>query len=78
METERYILIESSFLSNGVRNTTYGIAYTDFSNGIPVILKAIPDLSTNKDRVQYLAVLCTELQLSPLHLRDVIDDFLAE
>lgn len=78
METEQYILIESSFLTNGVRHTTYGIAYADSSDGTPVILEAIPDLSTNKERVRQLVKLCTKLQLSPIHLRDVIDDFLAE
>lgn len=78
METEQYIWIESSYSANGVLYTTYGIAYADFSDGVPVILEAIPDLSTNQDRVQHLAALCTELRLSPMHLRDVIDDFLAE
>ena len=78
METEQYIWIESSYSANGVLYTTYGIAYADFSDGVPVILETIPDLSTNKERVRQLVKLCTKLQLSPIHLHDVIDDFLAE
>jgi len=78
MEPKQYIWIESNYRANGVLYTAYGIAYVDFSDGVPVILKAIPDLSTDKDRVQQLAALCTELQISPMHLRDVIDDFLSE
>jgi len=78
METKQYILIESSFRANGVSHTAYGIARADFSDGIPVILEAIPDLSADKDRVQQLVKLCTELQLSPMHLGDVVDDFLGE
>lgn len=75
METEQYILIESNYQVNGVQRITYGIAYID---GADVILEAIPDLSINKERVQHFAALCTELHLSPIHLRDVIDDFLTE
>ena len=74
MDKPQYILIESRYQIHGTLRTTYGIAYTNCA----VILEAIPDLSENKDRVQRLAALCTKWELSPIHLRDLIDDFLAQ
>lgn len=78
MEDQLYILIESSYTVDGVGYTTYGIALADISDGCAVIIEAIPDLSPDRERVSRLAQLCTELHLSPLHLDDVVDDFLAE
>jgi len=78
MKTAQYILIESSYWINGIRYSTYGIAQADLSEGYAVIVKAIPDLSQDKERVQHLAKVCTELQLSPVHLTDIVNDFLAD
>lgn len=38
----------------------------------------VSDLSTDFEAVQRLAMLCTEQELSPDHLEDVIEDFLAD
>jgi len=78
MKTHQYILIESSYIVNGTRYSTYGIAHADVCDGYAVILKAVPDLSRDKERVCRLAECCTKLCLSPMHLADVVDDFLAE
>ena len=78
MEDQQYILLESNYTVNGIEYTTYGIALADCSDGGAVIIKAIPDLSTDRERTRRLAELCGELHLSPLHLADVADDFLAE
>lgn len=37
----------------------------------------IRDISTNRDEVEALAILCNRLSLSPLHLRDVVEDWLS-
>ncbi|MBQ7931702.1 MAG: hypothetical protein IJ334_11880 [Clostridia bacterium] len=78
MEEQQYILIESNYTVNGIGYTTYGIALADITDGCAVIIEAIPDLSPDRERTSRLAGLCTELHLSPLHLADVVDDFLAE
>lgn len=70
----KYIMIETKYDSY----RTYGIALADFSAEVPVIVKSVPDLSSDKERVYRFTVLCTRLELSPLHLADVVDDFLAE
>ncbi len=78
MEEQLYILIESNYAVNGIRYTTYGIALAEIMDGCAMILESIPDLSPDKERIRQLAQLCTELHLSPLHLDDVIEDFLAD
>ncbi len=52
--------------------------YTYISYGIaaPKGDYCFKDISRDKDEVENLISLCNELQLSPLHLRDVVDDFL--
>ncbi len=78
METYQYILIETTYTANGILYSVYGIAYACLADGEAVILKAVPDLSDDRQRVRRLAERCTQLQLSLLHLDDVIEDFLAE
>ena len=54
---------------DGINHKTYGITYQE---------KEIFDISTNKEKIKNLIALCNEQKLSPIHLNDVIDDFLVE
>lgn len=56
---------------------SYGIAITETANGESIILKTIADISPIKIHIDELVSLCNELYLHPLHLDDVIEDFLA-
>ena len=48
---------------------TYGITCDD---------REIKDISTNRQKVENLINLCNKNNLSPMHLDDVIDDFLVD
>lgn len=78
MEPLQYILIENNYTVNGVKYTSYGIAIADVSDEYPIIIESIPDISHDKERICRLAELCNQMQLSPLHLANVVEDFLAE
>lgn len=54
---------------NGTKHDTYGISYAD---------KEIKDISTEKKKVEKLVSLCNNLSLSPIHINDVIEDFLVD
>lgn len=56
--------------------TSYGIKIFRVSHGKLHELKTVSDVSTNEALVKQLATLCTRGQLSPIHLMDVIEDFL--
>ena len=53
---------------------TYGIRASE--GGIELIF--VSDVSTDGEAVERLATTCTVEQLDPIHLGDVIEDFLAE
>ena len=74
MQAQKYILIKSSYTLEDAEHTTYGIALSEGSS----LIESVNGLSCDKQKVERLAELCTQLDLSPEHLSDVIEDFLAE
>lgn len=57
------------FDESGEQHETYGLIYNN---------TVINDISTDKEKVERLVALCNELELSPIHIYDVIDDFLVD
>ena len=53
---------------------TYGLQLYQNENGILIPLIILPDISTNLDFVENLALTFTVNQLSPLHLYDAVLD----
>ena len=73
----KYVRITSHYPCNGCERVTYGIGLTDDTSDEPILLETICDLSQNKTAVDRLIELCNALQLDPIHLRDVAEDFLS-
>lgn len=57
----------------GERKSVYGVKVKDKTG---YLLGIVEDVSTDKMRVNALVMLCNELQLSPLHFYDAINDFI--
>lgn len=74
MMNDTYIMVCSEY--NG--KISYGIALTEKVDDRTIILRTISDISLLKNAVEQLVKLCNELYLDPIHLDDVIEDFLAE
>lgn len=74
MQAQKYILIKSSYTLEDAEHTTYGIALAEGSH----LIESVNGLSCDKQKVERLAELCTQLELSPEHLSDIVEDFLAE
>ena len=55
---------------------SYGIALVAEYDGSCEVLLSFVDLSRNSYAVDILVERCNRLQLDPIHLPDVIDDFL--
>ena len=51
---------------------SYGIELTDGDN----VVRKISDVSTDEETVSHLVLLSNELNLSPIHIDDVISDIL--
>lgn len=74
-KTYHYHVTQETIHSNELGSyVTYGIRAE--CNGES--LAFVSDVSLTLEQAQRLAELCTECQLSPIHLCDVIEDFLAD
>ncbi len=71
-----YTMTQSVCRTQTDRKTVYGIALSTCKNAIPGAQIRFPDLATDRRRVQTLVDLCNRLQLDPIHLKDVAEDFL--
>lgn len=80
MTTITYGVSEEKYSLGDTTRISYGIvAYEDStSDGIASIVASVRDISNNKTRIEQLAELFNRMELSPIHLNDVIADFLAE
>ena len=56
--------------------STYGIGVTVSYDDCIIVTDSYIDVSKNKYLIDNLVKLCNDLQLDPIHLDDVIDDFL--
>ncbi len=69
-----YVTVKESFKNEETEYASYGISVLDGDKEI----SRVSDISTDFEEVSKLATLCTEQELAPEHLGDVIEDFLAE
>ncbi len=74
-----YEMTEESYSSEGNTRVSYRIAaYADSKDGsTATMIDVIHDITSDKQAMYKLVELCNRLKLSTVHLREVIDDFLA-
>lgn len=71
----RYVPVEEHLKDeDGNIYVSYGISARMIDDEIAFV----SDISTDHEKVKRIAELCTERELSPEHLQDVIDDFLID
>ncbi len=68
----KYYVIESRVEIDGAIYTTYGIGCKHAGS----LLFEKKDLCIDKERVEELVYLCNRFKLDPIHIDDVIADFL--
>lgn len=69
-----YVPVQETLTNELGTYVTYGISVRTVEEEIAFI----SDISTEWEEMQAFAEQCTRQQLDPLHLPDVIEDFLAE
>lgn len=75
---EMYQVVNNTYLNNKEIIHTYGIAFTTTYDDCIFVLSAVHDICQDHTAIKQLAELCNQLQLDPIHLQDVVDDFLAD
>ena len=80
MNTVTYGIVQELYAVETEHRISYGIvAYANMSeDGTTTIVASVRDISSDKHQVEELINLCNHLQLSLLHLDDVIEDFLSQ
>lgn len=80
MTSVTYGIIEEKYIIDDAFRTSYGIAaYEDSkTNGTTSVATYIHDIIDNKERLLELVQACNRLELSTIHLYDVVEDFLAD
>lgn len=75
----RYIKIQENMFSHDIGSfMSFGIQAVEEVATTRKVVAQVSDISTDADYVQALADLCTDLQLDPIHLFDVVADKFAE
>ena len=64
---------EESFSEDLGHYTSFGIEVTDSNKRV---ILSVADVSTEKDVVSNICLLCNKAKLSPIHLLDVLEDSL--
>lgn len=73
-----YGLTEEKHYINSRENISYGISVYDSTTeeGTMAVLKYIGNITTYKDKLTELVNKCNALEISSVHLFDVVEDFL--
>ena len=74
-----YAVAEEKYAFGEEKRTSYGIvAYANAEqNGTATIVASIRDITSDKNHLKKLVDDCNRLELSTVHLHDVVEDFLS-
>ena len=73
----RYIVVQNTYQSGRNTRIGYGIAAVTEYDGVTTVLNSVSDLSPYSQLVEGLVEHCNSNSLDPIHLQDVVTDFLA-
>lgn len=75
MYDKKYFLIEGTYKSENLEYTGYGLKYVSFDGEIQLNFE---DICIERNRMLSFIEICNRLELSPIHINDVIEDLLAD
>ena len=80
MTTVTYGITEEKYTLGQQTRVSYGIAaYSNpETDGTAGVIASVHDISEDREKLSKLVQTCNCLELSVVHLRDVIEDFLGE
>ena len=75
-----YGIREEIYELQGDRRVSYGIVVYDNTDGknTYTVLESIGDITSDKDKLIRLVEECNISELSPIHLKEIIEDFMLE
>ena len=70
-----YSILEDKYIFEGQAHTGFGIVI--ISTTVNEVVAKIEDITTSKYELCTLVQLCNDLSLDPIHIHDVVEDFLS-
>ncbi len=74
MNNYLYTVFKSIHTIDDITYTSFGIVITSTQDNS--VIERIKDISTSEAKITKLVNLCNELSLEPIHIYDVIEDFI--
>ena len=80
MSPIKYGIVDETYSIDSIKRTSYVIVgYSNIDvDGTATIVISVRDVSDDKQKMLDLIELCNRLEVSDIHLYDVINDFFAE
>ncbi len=73
-----YTLVEEKYTLNGKEYISYGVSgFADTNDESASVIASAHHITHKKNRLAVLVALCNRLKLEPIHLNDVVEDFLS-
>lgn len=70
-----YSIFEDEYILNGEMHIGFGILITSTTNN--EVVTKVEDVTTSKFELLSLVQLCNDLSLDPIHIYNVVEDFLS-
>lgn len=73
----KYVVVQTIYQNGDAARTGFGIAAVTDYDGVTTVLDSISDIASDSEPIERLVEICNAEQLDPIHLQDVVTDFLA-
>lgn len=73
----KYVVVQTIYQNGDAARTGFGIAAVTDYDGVTTVLESMADLSSQIEPIEHLVAKCNLGNLDPVHLQDVVTDFLA-
>ena len=73
----KYIVVKNEYIDGENTRVSYGIAAIENCDGVDCVLESVSDIFSDFYAVETLVNVCNEEELDPIHIKDVVNDFLA-
>ncbi len=74
----QYIVFSSTFEAGCLSRTSYGIALVSVADDVMSVLQTLADVSSDRKGIDRLVDRCNTLKLDPMHLDEIVENFLQE
>ena len=74
----KYVVVKSEYINGDRTRMGYGIAVVEECDGIVSVLDSVSDICLDVNQVERLVELCNRAELDPIHLHEVVSNFLGE